>query len=795
MTIAIRRASDAHWLHWCYCSILLRSLPVLPIVLFVLFVLFVPMVAVANEAEQAVTVTAPETSLRRYQVPATQEGIDAQQMTESVNVVNTEDALKYLPSLVVRKRRIGDQQAPLATRTSGLGQSARSLIYADGYLLSSLIGNNNSSASPRWALVTPEEIERIDVMYGPFSAAYPGNSMGAVVEISTRMPQQLEAGAKLQSGRQDFNLYSTKQQFQSTQASAVVGNKLGDLSWWLSANSLDTFSQPNTFITATKSSSAASAAYTTVTGAHADRNRLGADIVVYGAGGLEHKQQENGKIKLAYDLTPQWRASYTLGTFQDRTRARADSYLRDSNGNPVYSGNVNIDGYRYTIAATSFSSTSGVYALAQEHTAQSLALKSDTRGNWDWEAIFSTMQFGLDTTRNPTTALGSGEYAGAGTLLALNGTGWSTLDLKGIWRPRGIDGAHQLSFGVHGDQYKLSSKTSTLDSDWTTREDGTLTAMALGKTSTSALWLQDVWKLRRDLKLTVGGRQEYWTAYGGLNYSSTSGVAVNQPGMQSSNFSPKASLRWNMSPDWSLSTSFGKAYRYPTVTELYQSVTSSGTVYTPNPNLRPEQSHSGELALERVRNKGRLRLSLFQEDLRDALISQNSTISGTTVNASQTQNIDRIRSSGLELALEQGDALLRGLDLAASLTYVDSTIVSNPSFRDVNNLLSDVRGKATPNIPVWKGSTLASYRVAERWTHSLGARYSSHIWATIDNTDYNHNTYQGFAGYFVMDARMHYKLDQRTSLAVGIDNLNNRKYFLFHPMMQRTLMAELKLAL
>jgi iron complex outermembrane receptor protein len=117
-------------------------------------------------------------------------------MTESVNVVNTEDALKYLPSLVVRKRRIGDQQAPLATRTSGLGQSARSLIYADGYLLSSLIGNNNSSASPRWALVTPEEIERIDVMYGPFSAAYPGNSMGAVVEISTRMPQQLEAGAK-----------------------------------------------------------------------------------------------------------------------------------------------------------------------------------------------------------------------------------------------------------------------------------------------------------------------------------------------------------------------------------------------------------------------------------------------------------------------------------------------------------------------------------------------------------------------------------------------------------------------
>ena len=70
----------------------------------------------------------------------------------------------------MRKRHIGDTQAPLATRTSGVGASARSLIYADGVLLSALIGNNNSFASPRWGMVSPEEIERVDVLYGPFSA-------------------------------------------------------------------------------------------------------------------------------------------------------------------------------------------------------------------------------------------------------------------------------------------------------------------------------------------------------------------------------------------------------------------------------------------------------------------------------------------------------------------------------------------------------------------------------------------------------------------------------------------------
>ncbi|MEJ0066056.1 MAG: hypothetical protein WDM85_12075 [Caulobacteraceae bacterium] len=78
-------------------------------------------------------------------------------------------------------------------------------------LLSALIGNNNSSASPRWAFVAPQEIERIDVLYGPFAAAYPGNSIGAVVNIATRMPSHLEAGVDVVGAWQDFSEYATRQ--------------------------------------------------------------------------------------------------------------------------------------------------------------------------------------------------------------------------------------------------------------------------------------------------------------------------------------------------------------------------------------------------------------------------------------------------------------------------------------------------------------------------------------------------------------------------------------------------------
>ena len=84
--------------------------------------------------------------------PATTVSADAAQLRTTTNVRNTEDVLRYFPSLFVRKRHIGDTQAPLATRTSGVGASARSLIYADGVLLSALSAAvDQMPAISRWA--------------------------------------------------------------------------------------------------------------------------------------------------------------------------------------------------------------------------------------------------------------------------------------------------------------------------------------------------------------------------------------------------------------------------------------------------------------------------------------------------------------------------------------------------------------------------------------------------------------------------------------------------------------------
>jgi iron complex outermembrane receptor protein len=346
------------------------------------------------------------------QPPGTTEHVDADRLDETVNAVNVEDSLRYLPSLLVRKRHIGDTQAPLATRTSGVGASARSLIYADGVLLSSLIGNNNSSASPRWGMVSPDEIERVDVLYGPFSAAYPGNSIGAVVNLTTRMPDGPEASLSLGGTLQHFSQYGTSGDFAAWQGQGRWGGRAGPFAWLVSANHVDSDSQPLAYVTIARPAGT-SAAGMPVTGAHEDVNRTGAPIDVLGAAGFERQRQDNLKLKLALDLAPRLRLIYRGGLFLNDTDSEVESYLRDGAGQPVFAGTVNIGGRSVTIPASAFSNNN--YRRDERHFMHALTLEG-SGGGWDWRAIASLYAFDRDVQRIPSAALPAARAGGPGAI-------------------------------------------------------------------------------------------------------------------------------------------------------------------------------------------------------------------------------------------------------------------------------------------------------------------------------------------------------------------------------------------
>ena len=137
--------------------------------------LCIPAVWAADMMEVALPeITVRNTRSAAVDNPSPQAQVSAEQIRE-INAINVEDSLKYVPSLFIRKRYPGDTNSIIATRTTGSVQSAASLVYVDGLLLSNLLGNS-FAFPPRWNLVGTEEIDTVEVLYGPFSALLPGKS-------------------------------------------------------------------------------------------------------------------------------------------------------------------------------------------------------------------------------------------------------------------------------------------------------------------------------------------------------------------------------------------------------------------------------------------------------------------------------------------------------------------------------------------------------------------------------------------------------------------------------------------
>lgn len=728
------------------------------------------------------------------QIPTTIEGITREQIEQTVNATDSEDALKYFPSLLVRKRYIGDyNHAVLSSRASGTGNSARSAVYADGILLSNYLGNGATYA-PRWGLVTPEEIERVDVMYGPFSAAYPGNSVGAVVDYVTRMPTQFEAHVKVGYVSQPFELYNTNSTFNAWQSSASLGNKSGDWSWFFNVNHTDSHGQPQTYTTRLLSKGVApTGAGQVVTGAVLDKNNANAPIYILGTGTEYQTVQDHFKLKLAYDLTPTVRASYTLGLWQNTSEGRPASYLRNAAGQTVYGGPIIINGKEFNSGNALTGSDFPLTNESLRQTMHGLSVKSHTQGVWDWEVAASLYDYGKDEKRQNGAAntLPTAASGGAGTLADGSGTGWNALAFKGIWRPQGLQGAHIVDFGVQQDRYTLRSLTSSITGNWLSDAAGTLASEVGGKTQLRSLYAQDAWAFAPKWKTVLGARVENWTASDGLTTFGPANPANTTYAARSENFiSPKAALSYQWASDTVLKGSVGRAVRMPTVSELYGATSSTNSQYINDPNLKPEKSLTTELSAEKDLGHGLLRFTFFAEETQDALYSQSTphpTLANT--NVSRVQNIGRIQTNGLELAYNGSDNFKKGLDLSGSVTYTDSFIKDNAGFVAV---AGDTIGKQQPNIPQWRATALASYRVDEHWNASLGVRYSGPQFRTLNNADVNGSTYQGVSEYFTADVRVVYKVDKQWTASFGIDNLNNYQYWNFHPYPQRSYMAELK---
>jgi len=173
--------------------------------------------------------------------------------------------------------------------------------------------------------------------------------------------------------------------------------------------------------------------------------------------------------------------------------------------------------------------------------------------------------------------------------------------------------------------------------------------------------------------------------------------------------------------------------------------------------------------------------------VRDSIYTQtNITV---TPNVTNVQNVDRVRTRGIELAYSGQDVLqdagVRGVDVEANVAFTQSKTLAdaaNPTYVD----------KTWPRMPRVRANLFASWHATPDWTVGAGVRYSGRQYGTLDNTDVLPNVYGGTSSFFTVDLKASYRIDKHITLALGVDNLTDRRYFVYHPYPSRTFYGQLK---
>jgi len=748
---------------------------------------------------EQVSVTADAWTLPR-DVPNSVAIRTAEKLREQ-NVFNPEDALRYAPSTVIRKRYIGDRNALLGGRSFGTLQPSRGLVFLDGYLLSNFLGRFDA---PRWNMVTPEALERVDILYGPFSAIHAGNSIGTTVVMTERTPVALEWGASVTGYGQRFGQYGLTDDYRGGQLSAYVGGRFK--SGWaaLSFNHQDSTSQPMQYFNVTANDvgvfPAASGPATPVSGIRYDLDPRGARRAVFGgsSGAIDHTVQDSLKLRLGYELTRDLEASALLAGWINDTSNGNRTFLHDASGNPVWRGRVTDGTNAFDIPATAFAPST----RDEKHRQLGFTLRSRRDQGWNGSVAVSEYRILSDPARQASLPEPEAVIGGPGTVTRRDGTGWNTFEVQSTYTPRPDDfvgGRHALTFGAHRNAYTLTNVVDT-STDWRSNET-TLAQRYHGETEVWALYAQDAWQLRDDLKLTLGWRAERFRTFDGEQLARVGSCmpgagascdpsgdgsfdkVVAYPGRTSSGHSPKASLAWTVNERLLLRASFGRGVRFPNVEELYNGTVTATSVTLSDPSLKAERSNAYELSAETTWSRQTLRTSLFHDDVHDAILRQsNNTVTPSVTNVS---NQDLVRTTGLEVAWSARDVGVDGLSVEANGALTRSRVVRNA--KD-----PATEGKYWLRVPKVRANVIVAYRPTSKWMGSVGWRFSTSAFNDVYNLDINPNVYGGISKVNQIDVRLTHEPAPILELAVGMDNVTDHHSYQSHPLPGRTLFVQVR---
>ncbi len=697
----------------------------------------------------------------------------------AVNAFNVEDLMKYAPNFFVRKRYAGDSNGVPGFRGTHSTQSARALVMVDGFVVSNFLGNSFGFA-PKWGAVGPGEVEQFDIVYGPYSSRYTGNSMGGIINIATREPKGTEGFVTTQGFVQPYQQYGTGKSFSGYSLEGGWGwkQKDGPFSIRFTSRYFKNEGHPMSWYFLTPAAGAAPGI--PVTGAVVDPDVLtrvpvtGDPAPLFAAQSPADIMQSQSKLKLGYDNGRLKAQAVFIYWYNLDRQFAPESFLRDTNSVPVFEGRVTTLGRTWTAAGANFS------RIARKEYHAGLKFGHPI-GPFEARLNVSTYQIASSDTLT-SNGYAAGINRGAGTLAQQGPTGWYTADLQ----LEHIVDRFELALGATGNLYE-TDQTRFNVTNWRTSANPLLVSQTFGKTRLLGLWSEARLKQASGITVTAGVRYDSWRAFdGGLGRIGSAGQPVFNiyASRADDAFSPSLSLEADLGPNTKAQLSFALATRFPTVGELFQGSLNGDGSFNANsfdPNLRPERSRDANLIIAHDFGPAKLTGSLFYQRVEDTIFSltgfnQNGVIT------SSFKNIDLTRQYGIELIAETRNWPIYGMSIEANAALNNAKTIRNVA-------LPASEGVFFPRIPRWRLNGNIRYDVAETIQLALGARYASRPNTNLEGTQRG-DTFGYTSELFALDARVNWELPEGFRLSAGVDNLTNNKAWVFHPYPQRTFVVE-----
>ena len=268
---------------------------------------------------------------------------------------------------------------------------------------------------------------------------------------------------------------------------------------------------------------------------------------------------------------------------------------------------------------------------------------------------------------------------------------------------------------------------------------------------------------RAALAGSVGTKQHIWEA--GLHvqdeatlsdkWKAVAGARVDYHSEFGEVISPRAGILYDVSERTAVRASVGRAFRAPTLVELFQPTMSFGYVtFQSNPDLVAEYILSGDIEVEHQLTEGLTgTLALFYNDMDDLIENQMNGAVMSNV------NINHARSVGVETGVKW--RLAKGLDAVLSYTY-----------QDVEN--TDTGAGLDYAVESTGSAGLRASRQMGRW--QVEGQLTEFFVGARGFQDWSSGQWHGLDEYWRTDVSLNATLDKWLRVGVNVLNATDEKY-------------------